>query len=138
MLRRRCPRDFAAAHRIVNVEATPIFQFAVFYTDDLEIFPGANMRLGGRVHTNADMYMGSNGTLTVDSNYCRAIGGIYRNRKDDPAASPERLRQQLHRRLGRQRRRRLLGQHGLAPAGDRARWTCGPSPTATPAGPGTP
>jgi hypothetical protein len=79
---------FAEAHRIVNVEKTPIFQFAVFYTDDLEIFPGPSMTLGGRVHSNASMYLGSNGTLTVDTNYCRAIGGIYRHRKDDPSSSP--------------------------------------------------
>lgn len=78
----------ATAHRIVNVEATPIFQFAVFYNDDLEIFPGANMTIGGRVHTNADMYLGSNAVLTMDTNYVRAIGEIYRRRKDDPSASP--------------------------------------------------
>jgi hypothetical protein len=77
----------ARAHRIVNVEATPIFQFAVFYNDDLEIFPGANMTIGGRVHTNADMYLGSGATLTMDTNYVRAIGEMYRRRKDDPSAS---------------------------------------------------
>jgi len=79
---------FSMAHRVVNVEETPIFQFAVFYDDDLEIFPGPNMRLGGRVHSNSDMFLGSGGTLTVDTNYCRAIGDIYRHRKDDPSQSP--------------------------------------------------
>jgi hypothetical protein len=78
----------STAHRVVNVDATPIFQFAVFYDDDLEIFPGANMTIGGRVHTNADLYLGSNATLTMDTNYVRAIGDIYRRRKDDPSASP--------------------------------------------------
>jgi len=74
-------------HRIINTEATPIFQFAVFYTEDLEINPGPNMTLGGRVHTNQDMYLGSNNTLTVDTNYLRAVGGIYRHRKDNPGVS---------------------------------------------------
>lgn len=75
------------AHRLFMAEATPIFQFAVFYTDDLEINPGANMTLGGRVHSNADMYMECGGTLTINSNYLRSVGGIYRNRKDDPNSS---------------------------------------------------
>lgn len=74
-------------HRIINAEATPIFQFAVFYTEDLEINPGPNMTLGGRVHTNQDMYLGCNNTLTIDTNYLRAVGGIYRHRKDNPGVS---------------------------------------------------
>jgi len=36
----------------------PLFQFAAFYKDDLEIFPGADMTLNGPVHTNADLYIG--------------------------------------------------------------------------------
>ncbi|MTF38111.1 hypothetical protein [Cyanobacterium aponinum] len=36
----------------------PLFQFAAFYKDDLEIFPGADMTLSGPVHTNADLYIG--------------------------------------------------------------------------------
>jgi hypothetical protein len=73
--------------RLVDLRVTPIFQFAVFYTEDLEINPGPNMTLGGRVHSNGDMYLGSNNTLTVDTNYLRAAGGIYRNRKNNPATS---------------------------------------------------
>ena len=76
------------AHRILNAEATPIFQFAVFYTNDLEILPGPNMTLGGRVHSNKDMYLGSNATLTMNTNYVHAVGKIFRNRKDDPSQSP--------------------------------------------------
>ncbi len=77
----------AVAHRLINSEATPIFQFAVFYTDDLEINPGPNMTLGGRVHSNADMYLNCNNTLKVNTNYVRAVGGIYRHRKDNPSKS---------------------------------------------------
>lgn len=75
------------ASRLVKIEATPIFQFAVFYTNDLEVLPGANMTIGGRVHSNGDMYLGSNATLTVNTNYLRSVGEIYRNRKDDPSLS---------------------------------------------------
>jgi len=75
------------AHRIINAEATPIFQFAVFYTNDLEILPGPNMTLGGRVHTNQDMYLGCGNTLTMDTNYVRSGGGIYRRRKNNTNSS---------------------------------------------------
>jgi hypothetical protein len=75
------------AHRLVNAEATPVFQFAVFYTNDLEINPGPNMTLGGRVHTNQDMYLNCGGTLTCNTNYVHAVGSIFRNRKDDPSLS---------------------------------------------------
>jgi hypothetical protein len=75
------------AHRLVNIEATPVFQFAVFYTGDLEINPGPSMTLGGRVHTNADLYLNCGGTLTCNTNYLRAVGELYRHRKDNTSAS---------------------------------------------------
>lgn len=75
------------AHRMVNALASPIFQFAVFYDNDLEVNPGPNMTLRGRVHSNADMFLNCGGTLTVDTNYLHAVGGIYRYRKDDPSNS---------------------------------------------------
>jgi Tfp pilus assembly protein PilX len=61
----------------------PIFQFAVFYQQDLEILPGADMDLGGRVHSNSDAYFGSEGgvTLAIDS-WTTAAGNIYHGRKD--------------------------------------------------------
>lgn len=36
----------------------PLFQFAAFYKDDLEIFPGPPMFLNGPIHTNGDLYIG--------------------------------------------------------------------------------
>lgn len=75
------------AARILNAEATPLFQYAVFYTNDLEINPGPNMTIRGRVHSNADMYLNCGGTLTLDSNYVRAVGEVHRNRKDNPGLS---------------------------------------------------
>ena len=61
----------------------PIFQFAVFYQQDLEILPGADMDLGGRVHSNSDAYFGSEGgvSLQLDS-WTTAAGNIYHGRKD--------------------------------------------------------
>ena len=73
------------ARRMVSTDATPLFQFAVFYNQDLEISPGPSMTLAGRVHSNADMYLtcGNSSTLTVDTNYLRANGQILRRRKID-------------------------------------------------------
>ncbi|HUR29336.1 MAG TPA: hypothetical protein VM509_14200 [Planctomycetota bacterium] len=77
----------ATAHRLIQAEATPVFQFAVFYNSDLEVNPGPSMTLSGRIHTNSDLYMGSNHTLTLDTNYVHSAGNIYRHRKDVPTAS---------------------------------------------------
>jgi hypothetical protein len=77
----------SVSNRLINTHETPLFQFAVFYNTDLEINPGPNMTLGGRVHSNADMYLNCGKTLTLNTNYVRAAGGIYRHRKDDPSLS---------------------------------------------------
>ena len=58
----------------------PLYQFAVFYGQDLEIAPGEDMQLVGRVHSNADMYLQSNIALRMDS-YTTAAGSIYYGRK---------------------------------------------------------
>ena len=58
----------------------PLFQFAVFYEYDLEIAPGADMTLGGRVHTNHDMYLQADRNLYINS-YLTAAGSIYHGRK---------------------------------------------------------
>jgi len=58
----------------------PLFQFAVFYQNDLEIYPGPVMTLGGRVHSNGNMYLGSENALYVNS-YCTAAGNFYGGRK---------------------------------------------------------
>lgn len=59
----------------VDASVVPVYQFAVFYEDDLEIAPGPPMTLGGRVHSNADMYLQSNNSLKIDS-YTTAAGNI--------------------------------------------------------------
>jgi len=58
----------------------PIFQFAVFYGNDLEIAPGPDMNLIGRVHSNGNMWIQSNNSLIMDS-YVTASGSIYHGRK---------------------------------------------------------
>jgi hypothetical protein len=78
------------AHRLIRAEATPIFQYAVFYTNDLEIEPGPSMTLKGRVHTNRDMFLGCGDTLTLNTNYVHAVGEMFRRRKDFGPIRPER------------------------------------------------
>jgi len=69
----------------------PLFQFVAFYSNDLEIDPGAVMTLNGRVHTNGNLYLGPDANLTISTNaaigvnYVQVTAGrdIKRGRKDD-------------------------------------------------------
>ncbi len=58
----------------------PLFQFAVFYGNDLEIAPGPDMSLIGRVHSNGNLYLQSNNNLYMDS-YVTASGQLVHGRK---------------------------------------------------------
>lgn len=58
----------------------PIFQFAVFYENDLEIGPGPDMTLVGRVHTNSGMWLQAGSSLNMDS-YVTASGQMKHGRK---------------------------------------------------------
>ncbi|OLV17609.1 pilus assembly PilX N-terminal domain-containing protein [Deinococcus marmoris] len=77
----------ASGEREANLEMkfqsrlVPLFQFAAFYNKDLEMHPGPGMTLGGRVHTNADLYMNAGETLDVTGK-TTAVGDIYRSGKD--------------------------------------------------------
>lgn len=79
--------DVARVSRVVSANSTPIFQFAVFYTGDLEVNPGPDMTLGGRVHSNGNIHLAPGAALQLNTNYVRAVGDIYRCRKDDPFSS---------------------------------------------------
>ncbi len=69
----------------VLFDIIPLFQFAVFYDEDLEIQPGPNMLLNGRVHSNADVYLNAGAALSIDS-VLTAAGNIYHRRKDKNAS----------------------------------------------------
>jgi hypothetical protein len=45
----------------------PIFQFGIFYNDDMELSPGAAFAFGGRVHTNGNFYIRGGGTVQFNS-----------------------------------------------------------------------
>jgi hypothetical protein len=70
----------------------PVFQFAAFYKNDLEILPSPPMDINGRVHTNGDLYLNSDscgGPITGGLNILGQIdivGNLYRGRKDSSQA----------------------------------------------------
>jgi len=71
---------------IVEDALVPVFQFAVFYEDDMEFHPGPDMAIGGRMHSNGDMYLGAGSDLYIDS-YVTAAGDILASRKAGSAQS---------------------------------------------------
>jgi hypothetical protein len=73
-------------NQVLARNKTYTFQHAVFYADDLEMFPGANMTLSGKVHSNSDIYLGSDGnTLKIATDYLYSAGDIYSWRKNNGA-----------------------------------------------------
>ncbi len=80
----------STVHQRIARRLIPTFQHAVFYNDDLEMLPGANMTLSGRIHSNQDIYIDADGTatLTVNTNYMYSAGDIYNQRKDDGMPDP--------------------------------------------------
>ncbi|WP_299486847.1 hypothetical protein [Acaryochloris sp. IP29b_bin.137] len=63
----------------------PIFQFAIFYENDLDFTIPPNMSINGRVHSNHDMYLnvaGSDYTLRIDGQVT-AGGTLFRGDKAD-------------------------------------------------------
>ncbi len=68
-------------HIIVQVEGIqiPVFQFGVFYDDSLEIHNGPVMDFIGRVHTNSDLFLGTNSTTRFHKMITLA-GDLYRFR----------------------------------------------------------
>jgi hypothetical protein len=50
----------------VNAQTIPLFQFGVFYEEDLEIHNGPPMSFAGWVHTNGNLYLSSDNTFFQD------------------------------------------------------------------------
>lgn len=73
----------ATAKVVMSVEdyLIPLFQFGVFYQDDLEIHPGPEMTFsGGKIHSNSNIYLGANNKLSINSQTTSA-GDIFYYRK---------------------------------------------------------
>jgi hypothetical protein len=82
------PISQADARTVLQMNFTsrivPLFQFAVFYDGDLEMNSSSDMTIGGRVHTNANLYVQPNTTGAITTTFLSpitAVGSIY-NRVD--------------------------------------------------------
>jgi len=70
------------ANRLVSAQWVPLFQYAVFFEQSLDILPTPDMVLTGRIHTNGDLRLGCNtATLKLDTNHIRAVGNLRRWKK---------------------------------------------------------
>lgn len=63
---------FGAVGQEIQVANIPIFQFAIFYNVNMEIQPGANMTVNGRVHSNMGMFVDPGATLTFNNHVTAA------------------------------------------------------------------
>ncbi len=67
----------AAVGQQVNLGTIPIFQFAVFYQNTMEIDPGANMTINGFAHGNNSIYIDPNsGVVLTFSNDVSSAGSV--------------------------------------------------------------
>lgn len=57
----------ARVRRVFQKQILSLWRYAIFYTDGMEIHPGAPMVVNGDVHTNGSLYTGHN-TLTLNGN----------------------------------------------------------------------
>ena len=56
-----------------------MFQFGIFSENDLSFFAGPNFNFGGRVHTNANLFLASgNGNTLTLADRVTAVGEIVR------------------------------------------------------------
>ncbi len=63
----------------IGLDEIPLFQFAIFYNMNLEIEPGVNMGVTGRVHGNTNIYLfpGSSVTLGFSNDVTASSSIIY-------------------------------------------------------------
>jgi hypothetical protein len=82
----------AAVQQDFQFAAIPIFQFEAFYSLDMEINPGPQMKITGKVHGNADMYLAPQAGLEfVDA--VETSGSVKLSRMtNDPAYNSTKVR----------------------------------------------
>ena len=77
----------AMTEMAIKSRLIPMFQFAAFYLNDLEILPGADMNLSGPIHTNGSLYLGANTLLSINSQVT-VSKNLYNSRKNDNSTYP--------------------------------------------------
>lgn len=68
----------------IQLATVPVFQFAIFYSMDMEINPGPDMTVTGRVHGNANINIQPKNTLTFMSDVTAAGQIIHSKHTNDP------------------------------------------------------
>ncbi len=74
----------AAVWQDVETATIPLFQFAIFYTLDLEINPGVNMTVTGPVHSNSKLYLDPGAVLKFESHVTSSSEIIKQQKPGDP------------------------------------------------------
>jgi hypothetical protein len=75
----------------VDSQLISLFQFGVFYYEDLEILPGPQMNFAGPVHSNQNIYIAAGSELSFESTVTSAKD-IYHARKDGGSAGSANVR----------------------------------------------
>jgi hypothetical protein len=124
------PRTVGRVELHVFVAEAPAYQYMVLYDDDLEIIPGPNMILGapdgepgGRMHTNGTAWVGTNSTLTLNTDHFKSCEDIFKRSKATGATSTGTVRPKV---LGSASFQNLVGSFDSAYSGwldySRDRW----------------
>jgi len=80
----------AMTEMAIKSRLIPMFQFAAFYLNDLEILPGAVMNLSGPIHTNGNLYLGANPANGLNINSQVTISrNLYNFRKNNNETYPD-------------------------------------------------
>jgi hypothetical protein len=75
----------AAVQQDLQLATVPVFQFAIFYNMDMEICPGPNMTIKGRVHSNGNLYSQPQAQLTFVNDVTSALQIIAGKSPNDPS-----------------------------------------------------
>src|ERR1051325_12000397 len=75
----------AAVQQDIQLAVVPVFQFTIFYNMDMEICPGPNMTIKGRVHSNGNLYSQPQAQLTFMGDVTSALQIIAGKAPNDPS-----------------------------------------------------
>jgi hypothetical protein len=75
----------AAVQQDLQLAIVPVFQFTIFYNMDMEICPGPNMTIKGRVHSNGNLYSQPQAQLTFMGDVTSAQNIIANKSPNDPS-----------------------------------------------------
>jgi hypothetical protein len=70
----------------INLGVIPIFQFAIFYQNTMEVEPGPNMTINGFVHGNNNIYMDPNAALTFNNDVSSSGNIVFGKNPSGPSS----------------------------------------------------